>query len=104
MAQQGRYRWSSRDARRIMGSRTVQSAVRRQAEKGRAAMGGSFGRTAKVLPARGWDGRPGFRIAVPPSPQIRNPLAAEFGTRRSRGVNRLQSAIGAAGRGGRRRG
>ncbi|GES40653.1 hypothetical protein RAJCM14343_5946 [Rhodococcus aetherivorans] len=54
-------------------------------------------------PARGWDGRPGYRIVVPPSQAIRNPLAAEFGTRRSRGASRLQSAINAAGRRGGRR-
>ncbi|ETT24880.1 hypothetical protein RR21198_4280 [Rhodococcus rhodochrous ATCC 21198] len=98
-----RFTWSSRDAQRIMSSPKVQTAVRKQAEKGRAALGGAFGRTARVEPARGWDGRPGYRIVVPPSQAIRNPLAAEFGTRRSRGASRLQSAINAAGRRGGRR-
>lgn len=99
----GGYTWTSRDAKQIMASPKVQKAVRAAAERGKAALGGSFGRAAKVVPARGYDGRPGYRIVVPPSPAVRNPLAAEFGTRRSRGANRLQAARNAANsRGGRR--
>ncbi|WP_157126982.1 hypothetical protein [Rhodococcus sp. p52] len=79
-----------------MASPGVQKAVRKAAERGRSALGGSFGRTARIESARGYDGRPGYRIVVPPSPAVRNPLAAEFGTRRSRGANRLQAARHAA--------
>lgn len=93
-----RYRFSSRGAKKILSSPAVQKVVRRQAEKGRAALGGSFAATARVEPTVGWDGRPGYRIAVPASSRVRNPLAAEFGTGRSRGVNRLPAALAAAGR------
>jgi len=110
----GGYSHSRRDAMGIMRSRKVQDAVKRAAEQGAKAFrqragqrsrSGSFARNVRVEPARGWDGRPGYRIVASPASGGRNsPVAIEFGTSDTRGVNAGQAAINAIQRGrGRRR-
>lgn len=103
------YSWSRKDALSIMGSRKVQGQVKEAAERGvkafKRAAGrqrtGAFRRNVRVEPARGWDGRPGYRI-VAFAGRGRNgnaPVPIEFGTSRQRGVNALQASINAIQRG-----
>jgi len=98
-----RYSAGRRDALSIMRSRKVQDAVKAAAERGakafrqKAAQGkrsGEFARNVRVEPARGWDGRPGYRIVAHPSSGGKNsPVALEFGTSDTRGANAGQAAI-----------
>lgn len=101
----GSYSHGRRDAMSIMGSRKVQDAVKAAAERGakafrqKAAQGkrsGAFARNVRVEPARGWDGRPGYRIVAFPDrrgTRTNSPVAIEFGTSDTRGANAGQAAI-----------
>lgn len=111
MARGGGYSHSRRDAMSILRSRKVQEATRKAAERGADAFrrkagqskrSGRFSRNVRVEPARGWDGRPGYRIVAYPDGR-NSPVAIEFGTSDTRGVNAGQAAINAIQRGQRRR-
>ncbi|QXU53615.1 MULTISPECIES: hypothetical protein [unclassified Rhodococcus (in: high G+C Gram-positive bacteria)] len=94
----GTYRFSSKDAKAIMASAGVQSATRRMAQNGLAAFRAEARRHAKtgqlatrvrIERARGWDGRPGYRIV---SSRVANQHVL-FGTKRSKPVRATQAAM-----------
>lgn len=93
----GSFKFSSKDARKIMASRSVQKATERMADVGIAAFRKEASRHAKTgqlasrvrrQPARGWDGRPGQRIV---SSRDGNQPAL-LGTRRSKPVRAIEAA------------
>lgn len=103
----GTFKFTSRNAKAIMRSKSVQAATSRGADRGIAAFrsaarvpGGTGNLAAKVRkePARGRDGRPGHRIVA----YSEGNVPALFGTERSRRVRAVAAAVQAInGRGGR---
>lgn len=109
----GKYRWGRRDAMSILNSRRVQKATKQAAEAGAKAFrkkasahrrSGTFSRNVRVERARGWDGRPGYRVTAFPGRgrHPNSPVAIEFGTSRSQGVGAMREAVKAVERGRRR--
>ena len=109
----GKYTWGRKDARSVLNSRRVQAATKKAAEAGAKAFRakasrhrrtGAFSRNVRIEKARGWDGRPGYRVvAYPSTGRNRNsPVAIEFGTSRSEGVGAMREAVKAVERGRRR--
>jgi hypothetical protein len=93
----GSVRISSKDAKKIMASRSVQKATAKMADTGIAAFrkealrhkrSGQLAARVRREPARGWDGRPGQRIV---SSRAGNQPAL-FGTRRSKAVRAMEAA------------
>ncbi|MBH0121558.1 hypothetical protein I0Q12_19405 [Rhodococcus sp. CX] len=94
----GTFRFSSKDAKAIMASRSVQAAGRRMAqvgvdafrrEAGRHAKTGQLAARVRIERARGWDGRPSHRIVSSRSGN----QPALFGTRRSKPVRATEAAM-----------
>lgn len=102
------FRFSSKDAKKVLASRTVQREVDKIADRGISAFrraarvpGGTGELAAKIRkePMRGWDGRPGKRV-VAYSPGA---MSAVYGTRRSRPRPAVDAALREMNRGGRGR-
>ncbi|MFE5699973.1 hypothetical protein [Rhodococcus koreensis] len=105
----GTFSFTSRDAKALMNSNQFRMIVRKNARVGLKAFqrhvnarggSGAMARSARLEDGRGWDGRPATRIVVPRAGRG-NPIAAEFGTRRSSAVHGLRAAIAAIERQGR---
>ncbi|NKT69491.1 hypothetical protein GS860_16165 [Rhodococcus hoagii] len=93
----GSFKFSSKDAKKLMGSRSVQKAAEKMADVGIAAFrkearrhkrSGELADRVRREPARGWDGRPGQRIVA----SRRGNQSALFGTSRSRPVRAMEAA------------
>lgn len=102
MAEKGNsYRVTSREAKAMMTSNAFAMMCEKHAQKGLLAFrrhvnarggSGTMGKRAFIERAKGFDGRASARIVVPSSGGG-NPIAAEFGTRRSAAVGGLQAAL-----------
>ncbi|USC16224.1 hypothetical protein [Rhodococcus sp. 11-3] len=94
----GTFRFSSKDAKAIMASRSVQAATAGAARVGleafrrearRHAKTGQLAARVRIERARGWDGRPGHRIVAS---RAGNQYAL-FGTRRSKPARATEAAM-----------